>query len=261
MTLYVYPVLYVLLLWWFSTGLILYLNGLPRWTHKWTLIGASFFLFLGALCLYASRDDVRITGAYLGFTGALLVWAWQEVAFLLGTVTGSRRLPLPAGARGWRRALYAWRTVWHHEMALLVLGVLVYALTQGGDNLTGWWSFCVLYVMRQSAKLNLFLGVRNLAESFLPPHLTYLQTYFRRRNMNPLMPWSLLLGGLAAAGLWHLALQQPLEPIDASSRVFVAMLLTLAVLEHAFMVMPMPSDGLWAWGLRSREAAGREEGR
>jgi hypothetical protein len=43
--------------------------------------------------------------------------------------------------------------------------------------------------------------------------------------------------------------------------VFVAMLLTLAVLEHAFMVMPMPSDGLWAWGLRSREAAGREEGR
>ena len=28
--------------------------------------------------------------------------------------------------------------------------------------------------MRTSAKLNLFLGVRNLSEEFLPPHLAYL---------------------------------------------------------------------------------------
>jgi len=254
MALHGYPVLYVLLLWWFSTGLILYLNGLPRWTFKWTLTGASVFCFLGFVCLHASRDDVRITGAYLGFTGALLVWAWQEVAFVLGEVTGSNRQPLPAGARGWQRALLAWRTVWHHELALLLLGAGVLALTWGADNPSGWWTYAVLYVMRQSAKLNLFLGVRNLAESFLPPHLAYLQTYFRRRGMNALMPWSLLLGGLGAWWLWRLALQPAADPFEASALTFAAMLLSLAVLEHAFLVLPFPSEGLWAWGLRSRTA-------
>ena len=34
--------------------------------------------------------------------------------------------------------------------------------------------------MRQSAKLNVFLGVRNLSEEFLPQHLHYLQSYFTR---------------------------------------------------------------------------------
>ena len=33
--------------------------------------------------------------------------------------------------------------------------------------------------MRQSAKLNLFLGVRNLGVEFLPQHLRYLQSFFR----------------------------------------------------------------------------------
>ncbi|MBL0943671.1 MAG: DUF3623 domain-containing protein [Hydrogenophaga sp.] len=258
MTQHVYPVLYVLLLWWFSTGLILYLNGLPRWTFKWTLIGASFFLFLGFVCLYASRDDLRITGAYLGFTGALLVWAWQEVAFVLGAVTGSRRQPLPAGARGWRRVVLAWRTVWHHELALLLLGAGVLLITWGAPNPSGWWTYGVLYVMRQSAKINLFLGVRNLAESFLPPHLAYLQSYFRRGG-NRFMHGSLLLGGLGAVALWWQALHPGTGPFEASSYTFAAMLLTLAVLEHLFMVLPIPSDGLWAWGLRSR-TGGDESG-
>ena len=44
--------------------------------------------------------------------------------------------------------------------------------------------------MRESAKLNLFLGVRNLSEEFLPAHLAYLQSYFRRRSMNMLFPFS-----------------------------------------------------------------------
>ena len=30
-------------------------------------------------------------------------------------------------------------------------------------------------------------------------------------------------------------------------------LLTLAILEHWFMVLPLPSDALWKWGLRSRQ--------
>ena len=259
MTQHVLPVLYVLFLWWFSTGLILYLNGLPRWTYKWTLTGTTFFLALALVGHYATRDDTRITGAYLGFTFALLVWAWQEVAFLLGVATGSRRQPCPADARGWRRVGLAIQTVWHHELVLLVLGAAVWLLTAEGENPTGWWTFCVLYVMRQSAKLNLFLGVRNLSESFLPPHLVYLHSYFRRRAMNGLMPWSLLLGGAVAAWGWWLSGQATLSPFEVSAVVFAASLLSLALLEHAFMVLPLPSEALWSWGLRSRDTPAQEK--
>jgi putative photosynthetic complex assembly protein 2 len=41
-------------------------------------------------------------------------------------------------------------------------------------NQVGTGTFAVLWVMRISAKLNLFLGVRNLSEELLPPHLAYL---------------------------------------------------------------------------------------
>jgi hypothetical protein len=61
----------------------------------------------------------------LAFTCAILVWAWQEVAFLLGYVTGPRRVALSAGRSGWRRAGYALQAVLHHELALVLLGLCV----------------------------------------------------------------------------------------------------------------------------------------
>ena len=253
MSLYVYPILWTLFLWWFSTGVILYLNGLPRWTFKWTMLGTTGVLALSFLGLYATADDTRITGAYLAFTCALMVWAWQEVAFLLGYVTGSRRTPCPPGLRGWQRFKVAFQAVWHHELALLVLGVAVLALTWNEPNQTGLWTYGVLWIMRQSAKLNVFLGVRNLNESFLPPHLTYLQTYFRRRGMNGLFPVSVLLGTVVAWMLWQLATAAGMSAFDITALTFAATLLSLAVLEHWFLVLPLPSEALWAWGLRSRE--------
>lgn len=253
MSLYVYPILWTLFLWWFSTGVILYLNGLPRWTFKWTMLGTTAVLVLSLVGLYATADDTRMTGAYLAFTCALMVWAWQEVAFLLGYVTGSRRTPCPPGVRGWQRFKVAFQAVWHHELALLVLGAAVLATTWGEPNQTGLWTYAVLWIMRQSAKLNVFLGVRNLNESFLPPHLTYLHTYFRRRGMNGLFPVSVLLGTVVAWMLWQLATAAGMSAFDITALTFAATLLSLAVLEHWFLVLPLPSEALWAWGLRSRE--------
>ena len=43
------PVLYALFVWWFSTGLILYLDGLPRRTFRWSMLGATVLAWLGAL--------------------------------------------------------------------------------------------------------------------------------------------------------------------------------------------------------------------
>ena len=49
------------------------------------------------------RRQASVAGAYCAFTCALLVWGWQEIAFLLGCVTGPRRSACPHGATGWRR--------------------------------------------------------------------------------------------------------------------------------------------------------------
>ena len=252
MTQHLMPVVYTLFAWWFSTGVILYLVGMPRWTFKWTMMSSTVVLLLALAGLVATRNDTRITGAYLAFSCALLVWAWQEVAFLLGYVTGSMRSPCPPGARGWRRASLAFQAVLHHELGLLVLGAAVLAATWGGSNLTGLWTFAVLWIMRQSAKVNLFLGVRNLYESFLPAHLKYLHTYFARRAMNLLFPVSVAVSSAAAWFLWQRAFATNISAFEATSMTFVGILLTLAVLEHWFLVLPLPSEALWNWGLRSR---------
>lgn len=246
------PAVYTLFVWWFSTGVILYLNGLPRRTHKTTLAATTVLLALALLGLHAARNDTGTGGAYLAFTCAVLVWAWQEVAFLLGFVTGPRRTPCPAGARGWRRAGYALQTLLHHELALLLLGAAVLAASWNGSNPTGPATYLVLWVMRQSAKLNVFLGVRNLNEDFLPAHLRYLQTYFRRAPANPLFPVSVAVSTWAAVLLWEGALAEGAAPFLATALTLTASLLTLAVVEHWFMVLPLPSAALWRWGLRSR---------
>ena len=143
MTLYLWPVAYTLFVWWLSTGVILYLNGLPRWTHPWTMLGATVLLGVAMLGLAITRDDTRVAGAYVAFTGALLVWAWQEVAFLLGYVTGPRRTPCPPESAGWQRAGYALQTLLHHELALIVLGLSVASITWGGTNPTGACAFLI----------------------------------------------------------------------------------------------------------------------
>ena len=250
------PFVFVLFAWWFSTGLILWLDGLPRRTFPWTMTAATAVCVAGLVGLAVSSAQTSVASAYCAFTCALLVWAWQEVAFLLGYVTGPRRIAADPTLTGWPRAWQAFLTVLHHELALLVLGGLVLAVSWGQPNQTGWWTFAILWAMRQSAKLNVFLGVRNLGENFLPPHLAYLASYFARKRMNALLPVSVLGGALVAAPLWGLATAAPLraDAFGATAAALAASLLSLAILEHVLLVLPLSTEGLWRWGMRSRPA-------
>ncbi len=250
------PLAFTLFAWWFSTGLILYLDGLPQRTFKWTFTGASVLGVLGLGGLAASAQHTTLASAYCSFACALLVWAWQEVAFLLGYVTGPRRIPCDDTMRGWRRARIAFETVLHHEVALLVLAIAVVAVTWGQPNQTGWWTFAVLWAMRQSAKLNVYLGVRNLGEKFLPSHLQYLQTYFSRKAINPLLPFSVIVSTCVVVPMWQAAIDAGATAFTATSLALVGSLLSLAILEHLLLVLPLPSELLWKWGLRSH----REDG-
>jgi putative photosynthetic complex assembly protein 2 len=184
----------------------------------------------------------------------LLVWAWQEVGFLLGFITGPRQEPCPLGCRGWQRVGYAIQAIIYHELALIFLAVAVYAVTADGTNPTGLWTFAVLLTMRQSAKINLFLGVRNLGEKLLPDHLRYIESYFTRKAMNPLFPISIAVSSIVAVFVWRIGLDVRADNFEAASYTLVATILTLAIVEHLFMILPLPTELLWRWGLRSRNA-------
>ena len=85
----------------------------------------------------------------------------------------------------------------YHELAIIVTAAIIVAATWHAPNQAGTWTFMALWVMRQSAKLNVFLGVRNLGERFVPIHLQYLLTYMAKRPMNALMPFSITAGTIA----------------------------------------------------------------
>jgi len=246
---------YTLVLWWASTALILYLDGLPRATHRHTLRGATVLAGLALWGLVHTRHQLDAAGAYCAFTCALLVWAWQEVAFLLGVVTGPRRTPCPPGARGWVRLRAALQAVLYHELALVLLALAVWAASGDGGNQVGLWTYLALWGMRQSAKLNVYLGVRNLGEAFLPEHMAYLASYFRHARMNPLLPVSLALG---TAATW--ACFQALADTAASdthARAGLALLgtlLALGTLEHLLLVLPLPGEALWGPALKARRS-------
>lgn len=248
MSQYVLPVLFTLFIWWFSTGVILYLGRFPQKTFKWIMLAFTLVLAFALVGLSISASHTNVASAYCAFTCALLVWSWQEVAFLLGYVTGARKSECPIDSRGWHRARLATETILHHELALVILALLVFSVSWNQPNQTGWWTYLVLWSMRLSAKLNLFLGVRNLSENFLPNHLRYLQSYFTRRSFNWLMPVSVFAGSAVALPLWSAAFSQ-VGSYAATSLCLVAGLLTLAVLEHLFMVLPLPTAWLWKWGM------------
>jgi len=256
MSLVIGPIAFTLFIWWFSTGAILYLDGLPRRTFRWSLAGASV-LTAGALRMIATTaGDTSISGAYVAFSGGIAVWGWFEMAFLMGLLTGPRRTPCPQDSRGWRRAGHALETILHHELGLIAAGIALAGLTWNEPNQVALWTFVVLWAMRQSAKLNVFLGVRNLSESFLPEHLRYLQTYFRRKPMNALFPFSVSIASIVAGLIWRGAFSDEVTVSEATGLVFLATLMTLAVLEHWFLVLPIPAEALWAWGMNSRKRRG-----
>lgn len=246
---YALPPLFALFVWWFGTGVVMLLDGLPRGTYRLSQ-GISTLIAAGALvCIARSAHNDSVAGAYAAFTCAVLVWGWHELAFLTGWLTGPRKLACSAPAHEATRFREAVQAILWHELAIVAMGGLIAALTWGGSNQIATWTFALLWVMRLSAKLNLFLGVRNRGEEFLPPHLRYLGSYFRHRPFNALLPLSLGAGGVVAVGLIAAAIDGA-----AATRVgllLVASMLGLALLEHLLMVTPLSATALWRWALRS----------
>jgi len=244
---------FAVLIWWFTTGIILWLDGLPTSTFRWSM-GAATVLALASLVeMRASAFDATLAGAYTAFTCSVAIWGWLEMSFLMGYITGPRKQACRSPCSGWRHFVHGAETVIYNEIAIVAGAALVFTVTAGTPNRLALWTFLILWGMRLSAKLNLFLGVPNLGENMLPAHLAYLKGFLKKGPINLLFPCSVV-----ASTMVIVLLAERYSVADGvfqkTSYALLTSLLALAVLEHWFMVIPLPSEKLWNWALKRQRS-------
>jgi putative photosynthetic complex assembly protein 2 len=176
----------------------------------------------------------------------LLIWAWLELSYLMGYITG----PIKRAATDdmtWPQRFYnALGTTIYHEV--LVVGVvgIVCILGAGLPNPTIQNTLAVLWLMRWSTKLNLFFGVRHFNSQWLPENMRYITSYLRPGKNSWFIVFSTTIATYCTYLLFsygHVAV----EPATALSLFLIAWLAVLAVLEHCFLMVPMGETALWRW--------------
>lgn len=247
-------VAYVLFVWWFSTGAVLLLVGLSSRHETWLKVGAAALAVASLAGIAASSGATEATSAYCAFTCAILLWGAVEISLLAGWITGPRPERCPDGVTGAARVGFALQAIAYHELLLIAAAGLVFAVTSGAPNQLGWWTFASLLILRQSAKINLFLGVRTLNDELMPAQVDFLRSYFARGPMNWLFPVSVTAATSAAI---FLAIKAVTATAAFDELVFalLAVLVALGALEHWFMVLPVSVTDLWRWSARGRPVA------
>jgi putative photosynthetic complex assembly protein 2 len=244
------PALFALLAWWFGTGAILWLVRRPTGGFRGRMTAVTIAGLASVWVAWHSMQASGPAAAYLGFASVIVMWGWHEMAFLSGWISGMRKSPLTPGARGLLRFKQSVQVVLYHELALLFNFVLLWVLQQGHPNHVAICTFALLWCMRLSAKLNLFFGVPEVGEQYLPSHLAYLGSYFRRGRVS-LFFW----GSIAmASGSWlWLVGQARSGAVEVTTGwVLLAALLGLAIVEHLIMMFPLPLQKLWGWAMGAR---------
>jgi putative photosynthetic complex assembly protein 2 len=131
------------------------------------------------------------------------------------------------------------------------------ALTWNAPNQVGTWTFMILFGMHISAKLNVFLGVSNLNAEFLPAHLDFIRPFLTQKPMNLLFPLSVTIPTVVTVLVAQQALADDASPLQVAGFTFLATMLVLAILEHWFLVLPLPAahswNNLWRWTLSARD--------
>lgn len=241
------PIGFATLTWWISTVMILWLINRPQAAFPRIARGATALMVAATVGIIALRGETGTAAAYIGFALGIVSWGWHEVMFLLGFVSGPRKGPCPPNLSIKDRFLASAEAVLHHEAGILLHAVVLTLCCLGAENWVAAYTFYVLWGMRISAKLLVFFGAPNVADHFLPSHIAYLGTYFRKSANGPAAVIALTATSAAVVTLAALA-------GDASPGAFshaVLLLLTtlggLAVIEHIALVVRLPDEALWGW--------------
>ncbi len=215
---------------------------------------------LGLVAIMAASFSVSTWGVYLAFIGALAVWGWHEIAFLTGAAAGPRRSECRPGSRGLDRFMQASATVIHHEVALALTALMLVSLTWNAPNQIGAMVFVLMFALRLSSKINLFVGVPNSTTEMMPEHLGYLKSYFGRNRMTGWLPVSIVAILAGAAWLAGLAIAAPAGSPEMIGASLLTALALLGALEHLFLALPFRDGMLWGWAFsRHRFDANRQD--
>lgn len=216
---------------------LFWLNRRGPKTGRRVLLLVAPLLALAHWQLWNGRNDLSVWGCYSSFLIGMLIWAWHELAFYSGVLTGPWRDSCPRHSSGWRRFGYALGTHLYHEIAVVIELALLWWLHRDAANLLGPVTFWVLWVLQQSAKCNVFLGVPTLQVNLFPHHLRYLGSYWRQRPHNPFFHTSVFTGSFLALAFWSRAGELAPDS-SAIGMTLLASVLTLGVLEHWLLMLP-----------------------
>ncbi|MEQ8602261.1 MAG: putative photosynthetic complex assembly protein PuhE [Marivibrio sp.] len=261
MSAYLLPLICAVFVWWFGTGAVLYVDGLPASAKRWTAAAASAIAGLAFIGVIWAADRTDVAAAYLGFVAGVALWGWNELLFLSGTVTGPNKSPRPADAKGVRRFILAAGTLIYHEFALVATAGAMLAASWDAPNQVAFWTFALLFAMRLSTKLNIFFGVPNLSEEMLPPGVDYLKSHFGPRRVTAFFAISVSFATLLVGWLVWAAADPGAGAFQHAAFSLLAALALLGFLEHWFLVLPLRETALWRWAMRAAEARSAREDR
>lgn len=251
----VLAVLGALFLWWAATGILLWCvhradrdSGPGR--HEATVLLALPLLIGGVTVARVTEGTLAPWAVWMAFVAALAIWAWIELAFLSGVVTGPVTTACPPGLVGAARFRRAFGTIAWHEGALVAALAWLAVTTAQGPNRFAFYTFLILFCARVFAKLNLFLGAPRINTHFLPRPVAHLGSYFRQGPVSGFFPLSVTLLALTLGCLidqwWRAVADGP-----ALGFSLLSALSALALLEHWFMVWKLNDDKLWRWMIPS----------
>jgi G3E family GTPase len=70
--------------------------------------------------------------------------------------------------------------------------------------------------------------------------------------MNLLFPFSVTISSVICVVMWERAAAPGASAFTQAGGTFIATMMALAILEHWFLVLPLPAAALWHWGLASK---------
>lgn len=248
------PLLFALMMWFVGTAGIVWLVSRPGSTYAASLALLGVAAIAATFLAWALADDNNASAAYLGFAAAIVIWGWHEMSFLTGIVSGPSKEPCPAGAIGWARFKAAAATVMHHELALAATTTALFAISWGQPNQAAPLTFALLFVLRLSAKFNLYFGVPNLSDEVFPAHLAHLKTYFAKARLNPLFPFSIALGAGIVWTAWNASAAAPAGSGAAITYMLIAGLAVLGTVEHLLLIVPLRDAKMWSWASATNKA-------
>lgn len=237
--------------WWAATGATIAMQR-DALTRGVGLGVATALAALGAALLHGARGETTAGAAFRSFAGGALLWAWLTALFYGAWVTGVRPAAVASGGPSVALAVQAIGATLYADLLALAVIAGVVRLTWRAPNRVGLWALVVFWGAHQTAKLNVFFGVRHAGAEFLPPDLGHLTLFFGPAANSPLLPATVAALAAIALLLGRRAARAPTPFVRAGSALLGA-LVVLALLEHALLGVDVTVP-LWDAFLRARNA-------